>query len=73
MFKPYLHFVWYRKKTEAKRKLGRACFRSYQAGDILIGNNNDHKNNKKKPTACIPMYVIGNLKAILRPVNPLPP
>ena len=32
-------------KTEVKWKLGRACFHSYQAADILIENNNDNNNN----------------------------
>ena len=47
------------KKNEAKRKLGRACFRSYQAGDILIGNNNDHKNNKKNQLHVFPCTSLG--------------
>ena len=68
----YPHFVWYRKKTEAKWKLKRVCFHSYQAADSLIENNNDNNNNDKNQP-CIPMYVTGNLKAILLPVNPLPP
>ena len=39
-------------KTEAKWKLGRACFHSYQAADILIENNNNNDNNQLHVFPC---------------------
>ena len=45
-------------KTEAKWKLGRACFHSYQAADILIENNNNNDNNQLHVFPCdfVPCY-----------------
>ena len=39
-------------KTEAKWKLGRTCFHSYQAADILIENNNNNDNNQLHVFPC---------------------